>query len=42
MDEKDRGLLNHMKELESVPISQKIGSFILWGAIIFIIVWLFK
>jgi hypothetical protein len=42
MDEKDKELLNHMKELESVPTIEKIGSFILWGAIIFFVIWLFK
>lgn len=42
MNEKDRELLKHMKELESVPTSEKIGSFILWGAVIFFVIWLFK
>ena len=42
MDEKDKELLNNMKELDSVPTIEKIGSFILWGAIIFIVIWLFK
>jgi len=42
MNDKDKELLNHMKELESVPTSQKIGSFVIWGAIILFVVWLFK
>jgi len=42
MDERNKELLNHMKELESAPISHKIGSFIIWGAIIFFVIWLFK
>jgi len=42
MDEKDRDLLNHMKELEKVPIGYKIGSFIIWGLIIYFIIWIFK
>lgn len=42
MDDKDKELLKHMKELEGVPTSQKIGSFVIWGAIILFVIWLFK
>jgi|GEM_PF-1297484 hypothetical protein len=42
LNEKDREMYDHMKELNSTPITHKIGSFVIWGLMIYFVIWIFK